>query len=169
MAQSTGENTDHSGEASIGKAIGRIPSGVFILVARHGGRDEVMMASWVQQASFQPPCVSVAVHKDRPVRGAIVASRRFALAVLPQDDTSLMKKYARGVAPGEDPFAGVEVLTTPAGLTVPAGALGYLECELTNVCDFGGDHEIHVARVTAGRVLREGKSFTHLRGNGVHY
>ena len=137
MAQSTGEHTDRSGngpdEASIGKAIGRIPRGVFILSARHAGRDEVMMASWVQQASFQPPSVMVAVHKDRPVRGAIVASRRFALAVLPQDDTSLMKKYARGVAPGDEPFAGVEVLATPAGLSVPAGALGYLECELTTV------------------------------------
>lgn len=173
MAQTPGEHTDRSvdpsSEPSVGRAIGRIPSGVFILCARHEARDEVMMASWVQQASFQPPTVSVAVHKDRPVRGAMLASRQFALAVLPQDDTSLMKKYARGVAPGDDPFAGVDVLTTPAGLRVPAGALAYLECELTNVCDFGGDHEIHVARVAAGQVLREGKSFMHLRGNGFHY
>ena len=165
MSQSHDENI----EATIGRAIGRIPSGVYILTARHDGRDEVMMASWVQQAAFQPPSVTVAVHKDRPVRQMILASKRFALAVLPQDDTSLMKKYARGVAPGEDPFAGIDVLTTPGGLTVPAGALAWLDCELTRACDFGGDHEVHVARVTAGRVLRDGKSFTHLRGNGFHY
>ena len=127
------------------------------------------MASWVQQAAFSPPSVSVAVHKDRPVRQAILSSRRLALAVLPQDDTSLMKKYARGVAPGQDPFEGVETLETPAGIPVPAGALAWLDCELTQAFDFGGDHEIHVARVTAAAILREGKSFTHLRGNGFHY
>jgi flavin reductase (DIM6/NTAB) family NADH-FMN oxidoreductase RutF len=165
MSHSAGENI----EATVAKAIGRIPSGVYILTTRHEGRDEVMMASWVQQAAFQPPSVSVAVHKDRPVRDALLAARRFALAVLPQDDTSLMKKYARGAPPGQDPFDGVETLTTPGGLRVPAGALAYLECELTQACDFGGDHEIHVARVTAGQVLREGKSFTHLRGSGSHY
>jgi flavin reductase (DIM6/NTAB) family NADH-FMN oxidoreductase RutF len=165
MSQSPGEDT----RAALGKAIGRIPSGVYILTTRHNGRDEVMMASWVQQASFEPPTLSIAVHKDRPIRGTLLAAGRFALAILPQDDTSLMKKYARGVAPGEEPFAGIEVTTTPGGLPVPAGALGFLECELINVCDFGGDHELHVARITAGQVLREGKSFTHLRGNGFHY
>jgi flavin reductase (DIM6/NTAB) family NADH-FMN oxidoreductase RutF len=156
-------------EATIGKALGRIPSGVFILTIRHGGRDEAMMASWVQQAGFAPPSVSVALQKERPIRQTLLAARRFALAVLPQDDTSLMKKYARGVPPGHDPFEGIDVLTTPGGIKVPAGALAYLECELMKACDFGGDHEIHVARVTAGQVLREGKSFTHQRGSGLHY
>ena len=165
MTNPTPDNTD----PAIGKAIGRIPSGVYILTTGSPGRWEVMMASWVQQAAFSPPSVSVAVHKDRPVRGAILSSRRLALAVLPQDDTSLMKKYARGVAPGQDPFEGVETLQTPGGIPIPAGALAWLECELTQAFEFGGDHEIHVARVTAAAVLREGKSFTHLRGNGFHY
>ena len=47
--------------------------------------------------------------------------------------------------------------------------VGDVNYELITVSDFGGDHEIHVARVTAGQVLREGKSFSHLRGNGFHY
>ena len=165
MTNHTPDNTD----PAIGKAIGRIPSGVYILTTLHPGRPDVMMASWVQQAAFQPPSVSVAVHKDRPIRQTLLSARRFALAVLPQDDTSLMKKYARGVPPDQDPFEGLETLKTPAGLPVPAGALAYLECELAEAFDFGGDHEIHVARVTAAAILREGKSFTHLRGNGFHY
>jgi 3-hydroxy-9,10-secoandrosta-1,3,5(10)-triene-9,17-dione monooxygenase reductase component len=165
MSQSTPETTD----PALGKALGRIPSGVYILTTVHGGRPEVMLASWVQQAGFHPPAVSVAVAKERPIRQALLAARRFALAVVPQDDTSLMKKYGRGVPPGADPFEGVEVITTPAGLPVPASALAWLECELTEAFDFGGDHEIHVARVTAGQVLREGKSFSHQRGSGFHY
>jgi flavin reductase (DIM6/NTAB) family NADH-FMN oxidoreductase RutF len=155
--------------ATVGRALGRVPSGVYILTARHGDTPAAMMVSWVQQASFQPPAVSVAVQKDRPVREMIHASRSFALAVVGEGDTSLMKKYARGIAPGEDPFEGVDVIQTPGGMTVPSAALAWLECAVQSVCDFGGDHELVVARVTDGALLREGASFTHLRGNGFHY
>ena len=80
-----------------------------------------------------------------------------------------MKKYARGIPPGQDPFEGVDVVRTPAGLPVPAAALAWLECEVISGCEFGGDHELLVARVTDGALLRDGPSFTHLRGNGFHY
>ena len=39
-----------------------------------------------------------------------------ALSVIPHGDTKLMKKYARGIKPGEDPFAGVEIFETPDGI-----------------------------------------------------
>ena len=46
--------------------LGRIPSGVFILVAGNDtGQQTGMLASWVQQASFEPPQVTVAVNKSR--------------------------------------------------------------------------------------------------------
>ena len=156
-------------KATVGKALGRVPSGVYILTALHDGAPAAMMVSWVQQAAFDPPAVSVAVHKDRPIRHMIGASGRLALAVVGEGDTSLMKKYARGIPPGHDPFDGVEILRTPAGLPVPAAALAWLECGVLDALDFGADHDLVVARVTAGALLREGASFTHLRGSGFHY
>ena len=160
--------SDHL-KATVGKALGRLPSGVYILTALHEGAPAAMMVSWVQQAAFDPPAVSVAIHKDRPIRQAVLESRRLALAVVGEGDTSLMKKYARGVPPGQDPFDGVDVLRTPGGLLVPSAALAWLECALIDSLDFGADHELAVARVTDGALLREGASFSHLRGNGFHY
>jgi flavin reductase (DIM6/NTAB) family NADH-FMN oxidoreductase RutF len=154
---------------TVGKALGRVPSGVFIMTTRHGGQALVMMASWVQQAAFNPPAVSIAMQKDRPMRQALQGGASFALAVVGEGDTSLMKKYARGIPPGQDPFEGVESIQTPAGLMVPAAALAWLECSVLNALEFGGDHELVVARVTDGAVLREGTSFMHVRGNGFHY
>ena len=157
-------------KSTIGKALGRIPSGVFILTAEHDGAASAMMASWVQQAAFDPPAVSVAIARGRPVREVIGApGRRFALSVVPEGDTSLMKRYARGIEPGKDPFEGVETIQTPAGQRVPAGALAWLECEVVRTVEFDGDHDLVVARVTDGAQLRDGASFTHLRGNGFHY
>ena len=51
----------------VGKAIGRIASGVFIMTTQdERGRDGIM-ASWVSQAAFDPPMLTVAVQKQRHV------------------------------------------------------------------------------------------------------
>ena len=156
-------------KARIAKPLGKVPSGVYVLTAAHGGKSHAMLASWVQQAAFDPPAVSVAIAKDRPVREALKANPQFALAVVAEGDSAIMRKYARGIPPGEDPFEGVEVARTKAGLPIPKSALAYLDCRVLKSFDFGGDHELCVARVESGELLREGEPFTHVRGNGFHY
>jgi flavin reductase (DIM6/NTAB) family NADH-FMN oxidoreductase RutF len=163
-------STPEALKSTVGRALGRVPSGVFILTTRDGdGRTAAMMASWVQQAAFHPPAVSVAIGKDRPIREFVGRGSAFALSILGEHDTPLMKKYARGMDPGADPFQGVNVIETPARQPVLADALAWLEGRVTNVFDFGGDHDLLAAEVTAGDILRAGASFTHLRGNGFHY
>ncbi|HYO07632.1 MAG TPA: flavin reductase family protein [Tepidisphaeraceae bacterium] len=154
---------------TVGRALGRIPSGVFILTASNGSGSTAMMVSWVQQAGFEPPALSLAVARGRPIGGLVRAAQRFALSVVPEADTSLMKRYARGVKPGEDPFDGVETFQTPRGLPVMKNALAWMECRLLTTCDFGGDHELFVGQVTAGELLIHGQAFTHQRGSGFHY
>ena len=155
---------------TIGRALGRIPSGVFILTATHDGQPLAMMASWVQQVAFAPPSVAVAIAKERPAHAALSKSgATFALSVVPEGDTSLMKKYARGVPAGADPFDGVRVTRTANGTILLADALAYLECRATKVVEFGADHDLFLAEVIGGQMLKDGPSFTHLRGNGFHY
>jgi flavin reductase (DIM6/NTAB) family NADH-FMN oxidoreductase RutF len=157
---------------TIGRALGRIPSGVFILTATGTDKQPLaMMASWVQQAAFAPPTISVAIAKERPAHAALSArpGETFALSVLPERDTSLMKKYARGVPPGADAFDGVRITRTANGTIVLADALAYLECRVTQRCEFGADHDLFLAEVVAGQILSDGPSFTHQRGNGFHY
>ena len=155
---------------TIGRALGRVPSGVFILTASHGEQPLAMMASWVQQVAFQPPCLSVAIAKERTISEALrEAGATFALSVVSEGDTSLMKKYARGIPAGVDPFDGVRTTSTTTGSVVLADALAYLECRAIKSVDFGADHDVVIAEVIAGELLKEGASFTHLRGSGFHY
>jgi hypothetical protein len=56
------------------RALGRIPSGLFILTARFEDQSTGMLASWVQQVSFDPPLVSVAVKKGRFVANWLVTN-----------------------------------------------------------------------------------------------
>lgn len=161
--------SDDAARQELGKALGRIPSGIFILTAAHGGKESAMLASWVQQASFDPPAISIAVAKDRSMRQLLRDARCFGVSILPADDTSLMKRYARGTGDDADPFAGVAVERGPGGATILSEALAWLECQAIAACDFKADHEIIVARVLAGGVLRDGRAFAHQRGNGFHY
>jgi flavin reductase (DIM6/NTAB) family NADH-FMN oxidoreductase RutF len=154
---------------AIGRALGRVPSGLFVLAARENERDVAVLVSWAQQAAFDPPSVSIAVTKGRGGREVIERTKRCALAVIPQDDLSLMKKYARGLKPDEAPFEGLEIITTPAGQPVPANALAWLDLSLVSVCDFGADHDLLLATVTAGAVLRDGDAYAHQRKNGFRY
>ena len=48
-------------------------------------------------------------------------------------------------------------------------ALAYLECRLLKSFDFGGDHDLYVAEIVGGQVLKDEPPFTHVRGNGFHY
>jgi flavin reductase (DIM6/NTAB) family NADH-FMN oxidoreductase RutF len=153
----------------LGKSIGRIPSGVFILTARHENHSHAMLASWVQQTSFDPPALSIALAKNRPIAEAIRASKTFALSIVPDDDKSLMKHYARPIPAGVDPLAGIRALQTPGGLPALADALAWVECRLLQTCDFAGDHELFIARIEHGAILKEGKPFSHVRGSGFHY
>ena len=154
---------------TVGKALGRIPSGLFVLTVSHNGQAMAMLASWVQQVAFAPPAVCVAVSKDRPHGKWITDSGRFALSVLGEGDTDLLRKYARPPAPGQDPFEGVDTLRSDAGLPVLARAVAWLDARLLQVTDFGADHNLYVAEVTSGAQLKQAPSFTHLRGNGFHY
>ena len=154
---------------TLARPLGRIPSGVYILTATHDGASQAMLASWVQQAGFDPPCVSIAIAHDRPITSLIESSRRLAISILPADDTALMKKYARGIPPGTDPFAGVQIQLTPAGLPILSTAHAWLECQLLQRCTYGSDHDLLLAQVTSAAVLRDCAPFTHVRNNGFHY
>jgi flavin reductase (DIM6/NTAB) family NADH-FMN oxidoreductase RutF len=154
---------------TLGKPIGRIPSGVYILTAEHAGVATAMLASWVQQASFDPPAISIALAKERPIARLIRQSGKLALSVLAHGEHGLMKRYGRAVPEGVDPFEGVPTRQTPAGLAVMAESLAWLEARVVQWYDFGADHDLLIAEVTAGEILREGQPFMHVRGNGFHY
>ena len=153
----------------VGAAIGRIPSGLFILTAQHEDQRTGMLVSWVQQVCFEPPTVCVAIGKGRPILPFISESRRFALCQLPKGDRILLKRFASGVEPGEDPMLGLDMVGgTVTGVPVMSAALAYLECELVSHLDVDGDHDLFVGRVVGGGFMG-GEPDVRVRTDGFIY
>jgi len=152
-------------------ALGRIPSGLFILTARRGDRASGMLASWVQQAGFRPPMLTTAVRHDRFIADWIAASGRFTLNQLRAGQKRLLQHFARGFAADAAAFDGLALLpdADPRGGPVLADALAFLDVEVAGELA-GGDHRIFLARIVAGAVLAPGaEPMLHVRRSGSHY
>ena len=157
-----------SNQELIGTAIGKIPSGVGVLTSKHGEEESAMLASWFQQAAFEPPMITIAVNKERPIVPLIEASKKFCLSLFHTNQKDLFAHFARGFEPGQDPFEGIKVVRKTTQCAVIADAMNYLDCELVSATD-AGDHTIYLGRVVDGDLLDDGTSMVHLRKNGFKY
>lgn len=150
-------------------ALGRLTSGLYIVTTGSGAAATGFLASWVQQAGFEPPAVTVAVQKERTVQEVIRSSGHFCVHVLGPNSMQFMKHFGKGFAPGEDAFAGLETTAGHGGVPVLAGAHATLQCELLGESAWS-DHVIFCGAVRAGGCPDIDETpVAHVRKNGLSY
>lgn len=158
--------------ADFATVLGKIPSGLFILTAYDSeGRETGMLASWVQQAAFEPPAVTVAVNRQRFLHDSLQPGAHVALSVVGETQKQFLSHFGRGFAVGEPAFEGIEIDHTPAGLPILRDALAWLGGVVQEKVT-AGDHSILLVTVTsaqANAVLTTERPFVHLRKNGLSY
>jgi flavin reductase (DIM6/NTAB) family NADH-FMN oxidoreductase RutF len=148
--------------------LGRVSSGIYILTAGTGERATGMLTSWVMQAGFEPPMLTVAVKKGRYVGDWITAGQPFVLNVVGESQKHLLKHFARGFEPGAPAFTGLDIRPCGRGVPILTKAVGHLECEPTSHVD-STDHRIFLARVVRGGLLHDHPPMVHIRKSGANY
>jgi flavin reductase (DIM6/NTAB) family NADH-FMN oxidoreductase RutF len=149
--------------------LGRVPSGIYILTVGTGARATGMLASWVMQAGFEPPMVSVAVKQGRYVCDWLSERHPFVLNVVGDGQKEFLKHFAKGFEPGKPAFEGLKIAHCARGVPILCDALGHLECEPTGHVD-SGDHRIFLARVCRGRLANpDAEPMVHVRNSGSKY
>ena len=154
--------------SSVARALGRIPSGLFIVTTLREAEPVGFLGSFVMQAGFEPPTVSLAVGRDRPHLADIRRSGRFALSVLDPQSRGLMAPFLRKLDEGASPFQTLSVRRTAAGSVVLADALAWLDCRVLGE-HATPDHVLVLGEVLEGALQREGEPATHVRKNGLSY
>jgi len=149
-------------------ALGRVPSGIFILTAGTGDRATGMLASWVMQAGFEPPTVSVAVKLGRYVCDWITEGEPFVLNIVAEKQFEMLKHFGKGFEPNEAAFEGLAVRHCARGVPILEDCLGHLECEPTGHVD-SGDHRVFLARVVRGATASDASPMIHVRKSGSGY
>ncbi|MEM9154017.1 MAG: diflavin flavoprotein [Cyanobacteria bacterium P01_F01_bin.33] len=159
-----------SDDNSLEKALGRVSSGLYIITAKKGEITSAMLASWVNQASFQPLGVSIAVAKDRAIESFMQVGDRFVLNVLEEGKhLKLMKQFLKRFPPGVDRFAGVDTQPASDGSPILSGSLAYMECQVVSRMETS-DHWIVYSTVSEGKVANaDGRTAAHYRKLGTYY
>lgn len=126
-----------------------------------------MLASWIQQSAFDPPMISVAVKKGRPIESLIDQSGHFVVNILSDNPGPMFKHFGKGFGPDDDAFAGLAVTDYAAGVIIP-DQVAWLACKVRAKHD-AGDHWLYLGEITSAEAMEGAQPYVHHRKNGLSY
>lgn len=152
------------------QALGRIVGSLSVVTAKKGEISGAMLASWVSQATFNPPGLTIAVAKDRAIESLLHTGDKFVLNILQEGNhIALMKHFLKRFSPGEDRLVDVAIEESEDGSPILTDALAYIECQVDNRMECG-DHWLVYGIAQQGKLLQsEGLTAIHHRKSGARY
>ncbi len=167
-----GMSTSQSDPAVL--ALGRIVGSLCVLTTCKGEADQAlngaMVASWISQASFTPPGLTIAIAKDRAVGALLHCGDQFTLNVLAEGrHREPMKQFLQSFPPGANRFSGLALDKSPKGQPILPEALAWLEGCVKQRMECG-DHWLIYAEISHGKVIdSQGITAVHHRRTGANY
>ncbi|MDP6407988.1 MAG: flavin reductase family protein [Planctomycetota bacterium] len=154
--------------SSLARALGRVPSGLYIVSSLQDGRPIGFVGSFVAQTGLDPPGVCLAIAKGRDHLLAIRQQGGFVISILDDQSQGLMGAFLKPRDDGSSPFSDLQTRPAPSGPPILTDALAWLDCRLASE-HATSDHIVCFGEVEAGACLREGDPKVHLRTNGLAY
>lgn len=146
----------------------KIPHGLYICGVRDGEEMNGFTASWLMQASFQPPLVVNCVKKDSISHAMIKNSGVFAISFLDSEQKDLAAQFFKPKTRVGNKFEDVEFYEgAETGCPIITDSLGYVECKVLEAVE-KGDHTVYVAEVIGAGIHREGEPLL-LESTGWQY
>ena len=151
----------------ISQSVGHIPGGLFIVTVVDGEQKEGYLASWIQQASFNPLLISLAIKEGRPCYAAVMGGGIFAVNVVGKHEADYLKHFWKGYE--TSPFNAIGHTISSEGALIMDKAKSAMVCRLHSHTK-PGDHDIVFAEVLNSYTMNEGvKSKVHVRKSGMDY
>jgi flavin reductase (DIM6/NTAB) family NADH-FMN oxidoreductase RutF len=157
--------------SDVATAVGHIPSGLFIVSVMDSDTRKIdgYLASWVQQVSFNPLLISLAIRPGRPAYDLIKSGKVFSVNVVGDHDKTYLRHFWKGYDPNTNPFGELNHTIAPHGGVILLQAKSSMECQLVESFK-PGDHEIVIAKVlSSAHMAEEAKPMVHIRKTGMDY
>lgn len=146
----------------------KIPHGLYICGVKDGDNLNGFTASWVMQASFEPPLVVNCVRRDSGSGEMLKKSGVFSLSFLEAGQKDLAAQFFKPTSRLGDKFGEVEFYAgEQTGCPIIKDSLGYVECKVVGAVE-KGDHTVYVGEVIGAGVHREGEPLL-LESTGWQY
>lgn len=127
------------------RPVGMIPSGLFIAGVNKDGKPDGFLASWVQQVSFDPLVISLAVGNDKPFLDVLKKNKKFCLNILAKSNSEMMKVFWKPPEEGKTQFDTLKYNLTDYGPLLEESAAA-IECSVLDLST-PGDHTIVFGQV----------------------
>jgi flavin reductase (DIM6/NTAB) family NADH-FMN oxidoreductase RutF len=166
---STTTSSEDATKEKLGRAIGRMASGVYIVTIYGEDGKDGMLTTWLVQSAFEPPMLSLAVKKGRPLLDHLKKGSTFSVNVLSKKNMDVFKNFAKPHTEGMDRFEGLSIdAAVPSG-PVFKDCVAYMSCKMHDKVE-AGDHYVVVAEITEGALLAgDEEPMTHFRKSGFQY
>ncbi|HEY9698483.1 MAG TPA: diflavin flavoprotein [Trichocoleus sp.] len=150
------------------QAVGRITGSLCVVTLQQDGIDRGALTSWVSQATFTPPGVTIAIAKEENEETLAHIGSHFVLNVL-KEGRNLRRHFQKTSAAPENRFTEIATHSANNGCLILDEALAYLECTVQNRMECG-DHWLVYAVVENGKVLEpSGVTAVQHRKSGTQY
>lgn len=145
------------------KTMYRLTYGLFVLTARHDGRDSGCIINTAGQVTSTPNRISIAVNKDNFTHDLVKASGKFNISILSEEaDFDLFRHFGFQSGRTVDKFDGfTDCRRSENGLyVVTRGTNGYISATVEQALDLG-THTLFIASVDDMEVLSPAPSATY--------
>jgi flavin reductase (DIM6/NTAB) family NADH-FMN oxidoreductase RutF len=155
---------------SIAPALGKLVSGLYIISLKSPEAETGFLASWVQQAGFEPPMLTIAFNKERKHHfDVLTAGGKLVVNIMAKENGKTMSRFFKPAPETGSIFDELETFTGVSGVPILKDSLGYLECKYRSELE-SGDHIIVLAEVVNGGINNsELQPSTHIRPDGFKY
>ena len=128
----------------IRRVMGHFATGVTVITTKDkDGAPQGLTANAFMSLSLNPPLVIISVDKNATCYGCFEPGNGYTVNFLAEHQEEISKRFA---TKGVDKFADLKWQAGSNGAAVLDGALGSVECKITNCYD-GGDHTIVVGEI----------------------
>lgn len=132
------------------RSLGQLIKGVQVIGAAADGVRRLYTSHWFSQVAFEEPIVLASVSPKHDTHPLLRQSGLFSASLLAGDQIAEGQYFSY---PGRRfRYVGEEFVDDWDGLPVVRNAIAWLRCEVQGVTtanEYGGDHDLFLARVTA--------------------
>ena len=126
------------------RVMGHFATGVTVITTKDkDGGPNGLTANAFMSLSLNPPLVIISVDKNATCYSCFEIQNGFTVNFLSEDQEEISRRFA---TKGADKFSGLKWHAGANGAAVIDGALGFVECRITQ-CHDGGDHTIVVGEI----------------------
>lgn len=137
------------------KLLRQIPSGLYVIGVKSGDHWHAFTASWLVQASMEPPCVGIGVRKDSHALKMMRKDRAFSINYVRKENRDTVAHFFKAVHREGNKLGHYHFHTDITGAPILDESIGYLECRIKRIVSGFGDHATVIAEVVNAKLKED--------------